>query len=80
MKLPSALALAARPMDVPAAQLRVLLHALDRQQAEGTQATPSGPMERVSDEGVDSAGPAPLLSRSLLASHSLLTRTINLLK
>ena len=70
MKLPSALALAARPMDVPTAQLRVLLRTLARQQAEATDAKPPSPLaQSVSADRVDGVAPASPLGFSLLASQ-----------
>jgi hypothetical protein len=83
MKLPSALALAARQMDMPAAQLQGIWRTLANQQPAATTAqtlaATTGPDDTAGDCG-DEDEQARSLNFSLLASHSLLTRTINLLK
>jgi hypothetical protein len=82
MKLARALAVAAKQLDVPPEQLRAIARTLSERQAGTVEKDRCAePLEDgAATEVIDPAGLARSLSRSLQASHSLLTRTINLLK
>jgi hypothetical protein len=82
MKLPNAVGLAAQRMDMADGRLRTLARTLAERRARVAE-TNAHPAPAPQDSGFDPVAPdrhERSLDRSLRASQSLLTRTINLLK